>query len=186
MKGTTHDAAGSRPFWSPGVRLLHWALASSMVASFLTHEGGGRLHEWVGYAALATAVLRTALGFFAGGLWRFDSFVRGIRTTAAYGWAVLQRREQHYRGHNPLGAWMVVALLADALAAGATGALYVTDRFWGTAWLEGLHGVLGKFLVPLLLLHVGGVVFTSIRQRENLAASMVHGRKRAATDRQGS
>jgi len=31
-------------------------------------------------------------------------------------------------------------------------------------------------------LHVAGVVFTSIRQRENLVAAMIHGRKEASPD----
>ncbi len=167
------------PVWSLGTRLLHWTLALSMMASFITHEGGGRLHEWTGYLALAAAAWRAVLGLFASGPWRFDSFVRGASGTIAYARAVWQRREPHFLGHNPLGGWMVLALLADALATGATGWLYVTDCFWGTAWLEDLHGVLGRLLIPLLLLHVGGVIFTSIRQRENLAAAMLHGRKRA-------
>jgi len=179
MKTHLRAAAPMHPVWSIGTRLLHWTLAISMIASFVTHEGGGRVHEWTGYVALAAAVLRVALGFGASGMWRFSSFVRGARATAAYARAVWQRREPHYLGHNPLGGWMVVALLADALAVGATGWLYVTDRFWGVAWLEELHGALGHVLIPLLMLHVGGVVFTSIRQRENLAAAMVHGRKRA-------
>ncbi len=172
-----NDAA-SVPVWSMGTRLLHWTLALSMIASFVTHEGGGRVHEWTGYLALAAAMLRVALGFSAGGKWSFASFVRAPRATFDYARAIWQRREAHYLGHNPLGGWMVLALLANALATGATGWLYVTDRFWGMAWLEDLHGALGHVLIPLLLLHVGGVVFTSIRQRENLAAAMLHGRKR--------
>ncbi len=35
---------------------------------------------------------------------------------------------------------------------------------------------------PLFVLHVAGVVFTSIRQKENLAAAMVHGRKRVPAE----
>lgn len=171
-------AGGSRVVWSRGTRLLHWTLAVSMIASFATHEGGGRWHEWTGYVALAAATLRVLLGLFAGGMWRFGSFLRGARATLDYARAVVQRREPHFLGHNPLGGWMVVALLADAILVGASGWLYVTDRFWGVEWLEDLHGALGHVLIPLLLLHVAGVVFTSIRQRENLAAAMVHGRKR--------
>ena len=178
MSAVPAARAGERPVWSLATRLLHWTLALSMIASFVTHEGGGRWHEWTGYVALAAASLRVLLGFAGAGRWRFSSFVRGAADTLAYALAVVQRREAHYLGHNPLGGWMVVALLADAVAVGATGWLYVTDRFWGTAWLEDLHGALGHVLIPLFLLHVAGVVFTSVRQRENLAASMVHGRKR--------
>ncbi len=170
------------PVWSVATRVLHWTLALGMIAAFVTHEGGGRLHELVGYLALAAAGLRLLLGLFGAGRWRFSSFVRGARATAQYAVAVLRKREVHYLGHNPLGGWMVVLLLIDALAAGITGWLYTTDWFWGVQWMEELHGALGEVLLPLLLLHVGGVVFTSLRQHENLAAAMLHGRKRARPD----
>ena len=170
------------PVWSPGLRLLHWTLAISMLASFATHEGGGRIHEWTGYVALVAATLRVLLGFMAGGCWRFSRFVRTVPATLVYARAVWQKRERHYLGHNPLGGWMVLALLADALATGLTGWLFTTDRFWGQEWLETLHGALGQALLPLLLLHVAGVVFTSIRQRENLVAAMLDGRKCALPD----
>ncbi len=74
-------------------------------------------------------------------------------------------------------------LLAHGLlATGLSGWLFTTDRFWGAEWLETLHGALGQALLPLLLLHVAGVVFTSFRQRENLVAAMLDGRKCALPD----
>ena len=100
--------------------------------------------------------------------------------TWTYTRAIANHTELRYLGHNPLGGWMVVALLADAIATGLTGWLFTTDRFWGVQWLEELHSVLGRALIPLLLLHIAGAVFTSWRHRENLVAAMLHGRKPAA------
>ena len=169
----------TQPVWSLGVRLLHWTLALSMIVSFATHEGGGKLHEWSGYVALAAACARIALGLMGTGYWRFSQFVRGLGPTLAYARALAHRRELRYLGHNPLGGWMVLALLADAIATGLTGWLFTTDRFWGAKWLEDLHSVLGQALIPLLILHVVGAIFTSLRHRENLIAAMFHGRKPA-------
>ena len=178
MNPTDVGRSGTQLVWSATLRLLHWTLAGAMIASFATHEGGGWLHEWTGYLALAAATLRIVLGFAASGFWRFSQFVQGVAATLAYTRLVWQRREPHYLGHNPLGGWMVLALLADAVATGLTGWLYTTDRFWGLQWLEELHGALGHALLPLLALHIGGVVFTSLRQRENLAKAMLTGHKR--------
>ena len=177
---TARDAAGrvEAPVWSVGVRLLHWTLAASMIVSFATREGGGHLHEWTGYLALAAAGTRVLLGFIGSGYWRFAQFVRGAHATMDYLRAVLARHDARHLGHNPLGAWMVVALLTNTLAAGLSGWLYTTDRFWGMAWLETTHSVFGHALLPLLALHVAGVIFTSVRHHENLAAAMLHGRKR--------
>jgi cytochrome b len=170
-------AKATQPVWSLGVRLLHWTLALSMIGSFVTHENGGALHENLGYIALAAASLRVVLGFTASGFWRFSQFVKGFKATLSYAKDVFNKRELRYLGHNPLGGWMVVALLTDAILTSFTGWLFTTDRFWGVNWVEELHGVLGKALLPLLFLHIAGAIFTSFRHKENLVASMLHGRK---------
>ena len=165
--------------WSISVRLLHWVLAVSMILSFATHEGGGKPHEIVGYIALASAVLRTLLGLFGKDRWRFSSFVRSLKATFQYAKRVIIRTEPRYLGHNPLAAWMVLALLFVAITSGLSGWLYTTDQFWGVAWVGDTHDILGHLLIPLLLLHVAGAIFTSLRHRENLVAAMIHGNKRA-------
>jgi cytochrome b len=170
----------SQKHWSVGVRLLHWMLAGSMILSFATHEGGGKLHEIVGYVALASAIVRTLLGMFGKDRWRFSSFVRNLKATFEYAKQVVRKTEPRYLGHNPLAAWMILALLFIAITSGLSGWLYTTDQFWGVAWVGNLHDILGHALIPLLLLHVAGAIFTSLRHRENLVASMIHGNKRAA------
>ena len=163
--------------WSPWLRLLHWTLALSMVTSFVTYDSQLRVHEAIGYVALAAGGLRIILGFTGTGVWRFSSFVTGPVATLTYAQAVLHKREARFLGHNPLGAWMVLLLLMDVLACGLSGWLYTTDRFWGVAWVGNLHDVAGHLLIPLLVLHVAGVVLTSLRHRENLVAAMLHGKK---------
>jgi cytochrome b len=172
------DTPTRQTVWSLWLRLLHWLLALSMITSFVTHEGGGQLHEWSGYVALAAALARVVMGFVGSGYWRFSQFVRSIPVTLEYARSVLKKTEARHIGHNPLGGWMVLALLGDAIATGFTGWLYTTDRFFGYEWLGNLHNALGHAFVPLLILHLAGVVFTSLRHRENLAAAMLHGKKR--------
>ena len=53
---------------------------------------------------------------------------------------------------------MVVALLFTALMAGASGALYVTDRFWGDETVWRWHAIAGWGLLALVPLHLAGVV----------------------------
>ena len=165
--------------WGPAVRLGHWALAGSVLACLWLHEGGP-WHERLGYAALALAALRTSAGWWARApQLRFAGFVAGWRATAAYAAALLRRAGPRHLGHNPLGGWMIVALLGCALLAGGSGALYATDRFWGDPLLYALHRIAGWAFAGLVPLHVGGVLLTSWLQRENLLRAMLDGRKRA-------
>jgi cytochrome b len=63
---------------------------------------------------------------------------------------------------------------------GVSGWLYTTDRFWGVEWVEQLHRWLANALWTLVGLHVAGVLYASVRHRENLVAAMLHGRKPVA------
>ena len=163
--------------WDRLVRLLHWGLVLSLSLSWLGTFAIAGVHQPLGYLALAIALLRLLWGGIGSRYARFAQFVRGPRATWAYLFAVLQRREQRHLGHNPLGACMVLALLANVAGLALTGWLYTTDRFWGDATVETWHVALAWTLLGLVLLHVAGVLFTSLRQRENLVAAMFSGNK---------
>jgi cytochrome b len=168
--------------WDRFVRLAHWSLAACVLAAWITAElklkSTERLHEWLGYAALGVIALRLAYGWSGPRYARFRHFVVGPKRTLAYAKAVVRGEEPRYLGHNPLGGWMIVALLSTAALASLTGWLSVTDRFWGVEWVQEAHEALGDALIALAALHVAGVVYTSWRQRENLAAAMLSGVKR--------
>lgn len=168
--------------WDPLLRLLHWSLALLVAAAWYMSGTHGPVHEWLGYGAAAVAAARVVWGFAGGRYARFAQFVRGPGETMAYLRAVAAGRAPRHVGHNPLGGWMVAALLANVGCLGLTGWLYTTDWLWGYAWLEQLHVSLGWLLLGLIALHVSGVVFTSVKHRENLVAAMFTGRKRAARD----
>jgi cytochrome b len=169
--------------WDPLLRIAHWTLVASVLATWITAElkldTAKRAHEWAGYAALAVIALRLAWGWVGPRYARFRQFVRSPERTLAYARAVIASSEPRYLGHNPLGGWMVMALLAMAAAAGASGWLSVTDRFWGVKWVQELHEALANTLYLLVGLHLAGVAFTSWRHRENLVRAMLTGRKRS-------
>jgi len=164
--------------WDPLVRIGHWLLGLAIAIAWFTRAAPGQWHEWVGYASLAVVAVRLAWGWLGPPNARFAQFVHAPGTTLRYGRQVLAGDETRYLGHNPLGAWMIVALLATTALVGASGWLYTTDRFWGVEWVETLHARLTYLLLVLIAAHVAGVLYASWRHHENLVAGMVHGRKR--------
>ena len=167
------------PVWDPVLRLLHWLLAALVVASWYTRHGFGAVHEWLGYAAAATLLVRLVWGLVGPRHARFTDFVRSPADTRAYLGEALAGVSRRYIGHNPLGGWMSLALWLTVSLVCASGWLYTTDRFWGLEWVENLHDALTWLLIVLVSLHLAGVLWSSLRHRENLAASMLHGHKRA-------
>lgn len=164
--------------WDPVVRIGHWLLVASVVLAWLTKAGWDGWHELIGYVSLAIVAMRAVWGWSGPAAARFGTFVRSPAITLEYARQMLARREPHYVGHNPLGAWMIIALLLNVMLVGLTGWLYTTDRFWGVEWVETLHSRLADLLLVLAALHLAGVLYASYRHRENLIAAMLHGRKR--------
>jgi cytochrome b len=162
------------PVWDPLVRIAHWILVACVIAAWFTR---GATHDWLGYGALGVVALRVIWGWIGPRQARFATFVRPPAATLAYACAVARRAEPRHLGHNPLGAWMIVALLAMVVLVAASGWLSSTDRFWGVAWLQETHHLLGDGLLVLGTLHVAGVAYTSLRHRENLVRAMITGRK---------
>jgi cytochrome b len=176
MQNESRPAVG---VWDLLVRIGHWSLVSGIVAAWFVH---GKWHEWLGYAVLGIVALRIVWGLIARGrssYARFSQFVRSPAHTLNYTQQILAHKEPRHLGHNPLGGWMIVALLITITTVCATGWLYTTDTYWGEKWVEELHEGLTNCLIVLVALHIGGVIFSSWRHGENLVAAMVHGRKRA-------
>lgn len=163
--------------WDAPVRVLHWALAASIAAAWITSGQTGPLHEWTGYAAAVVMALRLAWGFIGTPHARFADFVKPPRAVLAYLRQVASGSAPRHLGHNPAGGAMVLALLAGVALVALSGWALTTDLLWGYAWPVLVHEALAWMLVLFIALHIAGVVFTSWQHRENLVKAMVTGEK---------
>lgn len=164
--------------WDPLVRVFHWSLAGLFLANFFT-EGGEIVHRWAGYTILALIAVRFVWGWIGTRHARFSNWVPGPRRVGDYLRERLAGRSRRQLGHNPGAAVMMLALLAGVLLVGLTGWLQTTDAFFGVEWMEDLHEVLAYGVLGMVGLHVLAAISESLHYRENLVASMIHGRKRA-------
>jgi len=165
--------------WSPYVRLFHWSLVLCVAVAWLSSGEIMKVHELAGYCAGVLIASRLIAGLAGSGYTRFRQFVRGPGAVSAYLADVAQGDERRYLGHNPAGGAMVLALLACVAGIALTGWMQTTDAWWGVAWVEDTHKILGNGILVLIGLHVGGVLLASLRHRENLVRAMLTGRKRA-------
>lgn len=165
--------------WDPLVRLLHWTMALGVIANLSVLRENENLHNITGYMVLGALSLRIIWGFVGCRHARFADFVPRPKTLLGYLKAMLARREPRYVGHNPAGSVMIIGLLALLATLGVTGWMMSLDRFWGVAWVEGLHETAANIVMVAAILHVLAAIFESVRHRENLPWSMITGYKRA-------
>jgi cytochrome b len=165
--------------WDAPLRVFHWLLALCFVGAFLTGDSDRwrDVHVTLGYTVAALVCFRIAWGLFGTRHARFTDFVRGPAATWRYVRSLLADRPEQHAGHNPAGAIAILALLA--LAAGVALSGWATEAAVGGEWLEDLHEGLVNAMLTVVLLHVAGVAFGSLLQRENLVRAMFTGRKRA-------
>ena len=165
--------------WDLFVRFFHWSLVVSFAAAYITGDAWRGLHIAAGYAALALIAARMLWGVAGTKYARFSQFLKPPAAVAAYMRDVFHKREARHLGHNPAGGAMVIAILILLSALCASGVLLTSDAFWGSETMDTIHGTLADIMVVCIAVHVWGVVFTSIRTRENLIWTMITGQKRA-------
>lgn len=176
--------ARSLRVWDPLVRVLHWSLVSAIAVAWLSTLRVGiplAWHEPAGYIAMGCVAVRLVWGLRGPRYTRFRQFVRNPLATLRYAHAVWQGHAPRHIGHNPLGGWMVLALLALTGGIAVSGWLQTTDRYWGSEVLERVHTGLAWSLLGLIFLHVVGVLLTSRHHGENLVLAMLDGRKAPAS-----
>lgn len=170
------------PVYDLLVRVAHLGFIAGVIAAWFTRHARGAWHEWIGYAVMALLCLRLLWGFVGPASARFSHFVRSPRVTLRYALAVWRGDAPRHLGHNPLGAYMILALLVALAVIVTTGWMFTTDRWFGYAWVIRSHEIATWTLFALVPLHVLGVAHASLKHRENLVASMLHGHKPAAAD----
>jgi cytochrome b len=166
--------------WDLPTRAFHWLLAVSFAGAFLTAESEryGDVHVMFGHTVLGLVAFRLIWGLVGTRYARFWSFAYGPRRVLTYVKSLLRRSPQHYLGHNPAASWAIFALLALSALAGASG--YATYNGIGGHWMGEVHEALANMLLGVVMVHIAGVLVSSVLHRENLVGSMLNGYKHGA------
>ncbi len=178
----SRDAPATAPsvlVWDAPVRVFHATTILAFAGAWVTAESERwqLVHISLGWMLAALVMLRIVWGFAGTRHARFADFVHGPSAAWGYVRSLFGRRPQHHVGHNPAGALAIVGLLGLALAVAGSG--WATFHDIGGDVVEDVHEVLAHAMLLLVGVHVAGVLVGSVVHRENLIASMIHGRKRA-------
>lgn len=169
--------AGRILVWDLPTRIFHWLLATSFLGAMLTAESEryAALHEGLGYTMMALIVFRLVWGIVGTRYARFGTFAFGPAAVVSYLASIARGSPEHHVGHNPAGSWAIYAILLLTLAAGVSG--WAASNDVGGHFVEELHEAAANTLLVLVLVHIAGVVTSSLLHRENLIAAMVSGMK---------
>jgi cytochrome b len=184
----------SQRVWDLPTRFFHWTLVLLIALQYATgeyHFLDMRWHFWFGYATLALIAFRLLWGFFGSQTSRFGDFLRGPRAVFAYIRALFSTNPQTRIGHNPLGGWSVLALLACVAVQSASG-LFASDDIDTDGPLVAhvsdatvklmtrVHHWNENVLLILVCLHVAAVLLYLLVKHDDLITPMFGGRKRMA------
>jgi len=163
--------------WDIFVRVFHWSVVAIVFLNFTLFEEG-TTHEYLGYILLVFLLFRLIWGFIGTKYARFANFLPSIAKVKIHLADLKNTGESKHMGHNPIGAVMVFNLYITLILVSFTGWLGVTDQFWGTEWVEEVHEFFANYLLLSVFLHIGGVLFESIRTGVNLISAMINGIKK--------
>lgn len=192
---TPETVTAERPtvrVWDLPIRLFHWLLVALLGFSWWSGEQHAmEWHRLSGYLILALLLFRIYWGLVGSRTARFAHFVRGPRVALAYARTLGKRDYVAATGHNPIGGWSVVAMLAT-LVTMVTAGLFAVDvdglesgpladyiSFDQGRFAAHVHGFVFNVVLALVALHVAAILFYLVRLRHDLIGPMLTGRRRA-------
>lgn len=162
-------------------RLFHWLFAALFITSFAIAKTIDDESVWFSYHSMAgltfgfTALLRVVWGFMGTKHAKFFNFAFNPQDLLNYLKGVLAGDKKRWAGHNPASSWAAISMILMALGLAATGYLMTTGA--DKESFEDIHELLANGFVVVTVLHVAGVVTHSLRHKDNIALSMVDGKK---------
>ena len=184
--------------WDWPTRAFHWLLVLAIVSAWASFKLADRIgdptliwHRWNGYMILVLVTFRLIWGFVGSSTSRFSSFVTWPWNALRYAIDSARGRSGAYLGHNPLGTWMILVLLAGVVIQATLGLFSLEHNEIVAGPLKRLiahetsekitklHGQGINLIALLVAVHVSANLIYGIVKKEPLIRAMVTGRKPA-------
>ena len=195
-----------RLVWDLPLRAFHWLLVLSLVGLWTTAKADADYMDWltkhfdvtwmewhfrIGYFVIGLLAFRIIWGFVGPKHARFSSFIPGPAKLFAYLGGLLKRDSKPSIGHNPVGALMVLVILAAVGLQAFTGLFTSDDVIWAGPYnpavssafanrMGAIHQANYEILLWIAALHVLAIVFYAVYKRQRLVPPMITGYKPAS------
>jgi cytochrome b len=195
--------------WDILIRIFHWSLVLSFTVAYLSSEEENPWHIYSGYIVLGLIIFRVFWGLIGSKYARFSDFIHSPSFVVAYIKSLRSGNPQHYLGHNPIGGWMVVIMLATLFVVTLSGlkgyaieegkgpfavagthltpisAAHADDEQYAEGdkkdeeFWEEIHEASSNAMLLLITLHIIGIVVSSRLHKESLVKAMFTGKKQS-------
>lgn len=162
-------------------RLFHWSFALLFVGAFLIAKTVDddnvtfSYHMLLGIILAGVSLLRIIWGFVGSKHARFSSFELNPLSLVEYGKGIFTGKSRLYAGHNPASSWAAILMILFSLGLAFTGIQMAQNS--NKEFYEEVHEILSHAFLITAISHILGVVFHTIRHKDMIGLSMVHGEK---------
>lgn len=176
---TSHRNDKTVLIWDLPIRVFHWLFAGTISFALLFAIVGEHtpLFSWhmiLGVYAGFLLLLRGALGTFGPQRNRLKAFLVSPVAAGRHVLELALGNSKRYAGHNPLATLSYVAMFVLLTL------VILTGLFMETEFAEESHEFFAYALIGVIAAHLVGIALHTWLYRENIALSMVTGRKAAA------
>ncbi len=183
--------------WDLPLRLFHWAMvgvvAIAAITGYVAPEWWLGIHVYAGYAIGFLLAFRLVWGVLGSHYSKFSTFPLKPRAALDHLFSVLKAKPKVYTGHNPVGAWVIVALLSLLTLVVLSGIVVLggQENLGPLAAITGfkvgeftaeIHETLSGLLIGLISIHLLGIFVEVKIFRHPILKAMISGKKSVPGD----
>lgn len=162
-------------------RVFHWLFAVLFIATFLIaktlddESAAYPYHMMMGMTMAFAVVLRIVWGVVGTKYAKFTSFQLNPSQLLNYMKSLFTSGKRTL-GHNPASSWAAIVMMSLALGSAVTGYLMIQSHANKEAF-EDIHELFANGFLIVALAHIAGVVLHTLKHKDMIGLSMIHGQK---------
>lgn len=162
-------------------RVFHWMFALLFIGAFFIAkvlDDDSALYPYhmiMGLTMAALVVFRIFWGLFGTRYAKFNSFMLSPVSVVEYFKDLLTSKTSKVLSHNPASSWAAIIMMLLTLGLALTGYLMTTGSRQDV--IKEVHELLANAFVIVVIAHIAGIIFHTIRHKDMIGLSMVDGQK---------